>query len=243
MARAASGGGSLLDRGQSLAPGSVTDGDRTARSASQLAPNLTEEAALAEGGFRSVGGVDEAGRGAWAGPLVAAAVVLPEAGAFDPAPLAGVRDSKLLAPAQREALFASICTVARGVAVGWVAADEIDLLGLTGANELAMVRAVRALDPPADALLVDAFRLRALDVPQRPIVRGDQCCLSIAAASIVAKVVRDGWLGALGERHPAFGFERHRGYGVALHRAALSAHGPLAIHRLSYGPLQARAVP
>jgi ribonuclease HII len=204
-----------------------------------LDPDLTEEAALHEGGFRHVAGVDEAGRGAWAGPLVAAAVILPEPGSMPADFLAGVRDSKLCSPALRETLFEAIVESCRSVGVGSVAADEIDLLGLTAANELAMVRAVRTLSLTPDFLLVDCFKLRSIDTPQRGIVQGDRRCLSIAAASIVAKVYRDAWLSRLAEPHPAYGFERHRGYGVVEHRKAIGHHGLTPIHRLSYAPLRA----
>ena len=203
-----------------------------------LDPDLTLEAALAEGGFRYVAGVDEAGRGAWAGPLVAAAVVLPLVDEVDGDSLSCVRDSKLLTAAQRDVAFGRVLNAARDVAVGWTNADEVDLLGLTAANELAMARAVRALVACPDHLLVDAFRLRSIDLPQSPIVRGDRICLSIASASIVAKVFRDRWLAGLGAGYPAYGFGEHRGYGVPRHRAAIGEHGPTGLHRLSYGPLQ-----
>jgi ribonuclease HII len=203
-----------------------------------LDPDLTQEAALAGGGFRRIAGVDEAGRGAWAGPLVAAAVVLPEPASLDVDRLAGVRDSKLLTHAQRDALFDVVLDSAVDTGVGWSNADEVDLLGLTAANELAMVRAVRALGIAPDHLLVDAFRLRSVDLPQRAIIHGDRICLSIAAASIVAKVFRDRWLASLGASYPVYGFEQHRGYGVAQHRKAIGEHGACGLHRLSYAPLR-----
>jgi ribonuclease HII len=210
---------------------------------SPLDPDLTQEAALIEGGFRRVAGVDEAGRGAWAGPLVAAAVILPAPASVPEGFLAGVRDSKLLSEAQREALFEVVVSSARAVGVGAVAADEVDLLGLTAANELAMVRAVRGLSVAPDYVLVDCFTLRSLNLPQRGIIRGDRCCLSIAAASIVAKVYRDRWLARLGEAHPGYGFEQHRGYGVAAHREAIAARGLTRIHRVSYAPLRMMSAP
>jgi ribonuclease HII len=207
-----------------------------------LDPDLTQEAVLAGGGFRRIAGVDEAGRGAWAGPLVAGAVVLPDVSTLDVGRLAGVRDSKLLTHAQREALFEVVLEVAVDAGVGWTNADEVDLLGLTAANELAMVRAVRALGAAPDHLLVDAFRLRSVGVPQRAIVHGDRVCLSIAAASIVAKVFRDRWLADLGVAYPAYGFGQHRGYGVAQHRQAIVDHGACGLHRLSYAPLRTATV-
>lgn len=213
----------------------------SAKGVSPLDPSLMEEAALIEGGFCCVAGIDEVGRGAWAGPLVAAAVILPESGSIQADALLGVRDSKLLTPEQRESAFETIVRVARAAAVGWVPSDEVDLLGLTAANELAMSRAVRALEIPPDFLLVDAFKLPSLDQPQRAIIRGDRHSLSIAAASIVAKVYRDRWCEALGGCHPGYGFELHRGYGVALHQRAISERGPSPIHRMSYAPLRAAA--
>jgi ribonuclease HII len=154
-----------------------------------------------------------------------------------------VRDSKLLSIAQRESLFEIVVERARAVAVGAVAADEIDLLGLTAANELAMARAIRALSLAPDYVLVDCFKLKSVALPQRGIVRGDRCCLSIAAASIVAKVYRDRWLALLSDRHPGYGFEQHRGYGVAIHRQAIADQGLTPIHRLSYAPLRALTPP
>lgn len=190
-----------------------------------------------------VAGVDEAGRGAWAGPLVAGAVILPPPDAVGERFLAGVRDSKLLGHAERDSLFDTIVGSARAVGVGAVSADEIDLLGLTAANELAMVRAVRALAVSPDFLLVDCFTLKSVQVPQRGIVQGDRKCLSIASASIVAKVFRDTWLAELGGQHPGYGFERHRGYGVSEHRHAIARDGLLALHRQSYAPLRALVTP
>ena len=210
---------------------------------SPLDPDLSQEAALTEGGFRRVAGVDEAGRGAWAGPLVAAAVILPEADQIGDGFLAGVRDSKLLSLTQREALFETIMASARAVGVGSVDADEVDLLGLTAANELAMVRAVRGLSLAPDYVLVDCFTLKSVGIPQRGIVRGDRSCLSIAAASIVAKVYRDRWLARLAEAHPGYGFEQHRGYGVAAHRQAIADLGLTPIHRVSYAPLRGLCQP
>lgn len=210
---------------------------------SPLDPDLSQEAALTKGGFRRVAGVDEAGRGAWAGPLVAAAVILPAADETGDGFLAGVRDSKLLSVSQREALFETILTSARAVGVGSVAADEVDLLGLTAANELAMVRAVRGLSVAPDYVLVDCFTLKSLHLPHHGIVRGDRSCLSIAAASIVAKVYRDRWLARLAEVHPGYGFEQHRGYGVASHRKAIADQGLTPIHRVSYAPLRTLCQP
>ena len=211
------------------------------RGAGAHEPDLTAEAALHQGGFRIVAGVDEAGRGAWAGPLVAGAVILTANPDASPADWAGVRDSKMMTHEQREAVFALIVGRALAVGVGAVAPDEIDLLGLTAANELAMARAVRALPVPPTALLVDAFTLPSVALPQRALIRGDARSRSIAAASIVAKVTRDRQMAALANEFPGYGFEQHRGYGVAIHQEALATLGPSPIHRLSYAPLRALA--
>lgn len=210
-----------------------------------VAPGLAREAALAAQGYRAIAGIDEAGRGAWAGPLVAAAVILPDLASADEAALltelAGVRDSKTLAAPRRVALLATIERVARGIGVGAVPVAELDQIGLGAANRLAWARALAALPLPADFLLLDAFRLPSSPLPQEWIVRGDRHCLSIAAASIVAKVTRDRALVALAEEFPAYGFARHKGYGTAAHHTALRAHGPCTEHRHSFAPLRALA--
>jgi ribonuclease HII len=210
------------------------------------APGLARELALTGAGYRAIAGVDEAGRGAWAGPLVAAAVILPDAsadaGAALLAQLRGVHDSKLLDAARREVLLVTITATARAIGVGWVGAPELDQIGLGAANRLAWARAIAALDPAPDYLLLDAFRLPLSTLPQAPIVRGDRESLSIAAASIVAKVTRDRALVALDRQYPQYSFGRHKGYGTAVHQAALRAHGACAEHRQSFAPLRALAV-
>ncbi len=211
-----------------------------------IAPGLAREIALARAGYRAIAGVDEVGRGAWAGPLVAAAVILPAASEADEAALLerlrGVRDSKLLDAARREALLPVIQAAARAIGVGWVGATELDRIGLGAANRLAWERAVAALDPTPDHLLLDAFRLPTSALPQTPIVRGDRESLSIAAASIVAKVTRDRALAALDGLYPHYGFGRHKGYGTAGHQAALREHGSCIEHRQSFAPLRALAL-
>ena len=202
-------------------------------------PDLNAEAALQKGGFRLVAGVDEAGRGAWAGPLVAGAVILTDRLDSVPADWPGVRDSKMMTHDQREAVYETILTRVLAVGVGSVAPDEIDLLGLTAANELAMARAVRALTLQPNALLVDAFVLPSVAIYQQSLIKGDTRSLSIAAASIVAKVTRDRQLVVLAEQYPGYGFEQHRGYGAAFHQAALAKLGSCPSHRLSYAPLRA----
>lgn len=208
---------------------------------------LAHEWALTVEGYLAVAGVDEAGRGAWAGPLIAAAVVLPTPASPDDAALlallAGVRDSKTLAAGERESLAPRIAAAARGVGIGRVDPGELDRIGLGAANRLAWTRAIAALPLTPDYLLLDAFRLPAATMPQTPIVRGETASLSIAAASIVAKVHRDRLLRDLDGAFPAYGFARHKGYGTAAHQAALHAHGPCAVHRRSFAPVAARQLP
>lgn len=184
-------------------------------------------------GFQRVAGVDEAGVGPLAGPLVAAAVILP-AGARLP----GVDDSKKLTAREREGWGARVREQAVAWAVAEVTAAEVDRIGPYQASLLAMTRAVEALDPPADYLLVDARRLPHIRIPQAPLIRGDSRRLSIAAASILAKVHRDALMDELDRRYPGYEFSRHKGYGTAVHIAALARLGPCPEHRRRYGPVR-----
>jgi ribonuclease HII len=201
-------------------------------------PTLAQEKALWAAGYRCVAGLDEAGRGAWAGPVVAAAVILsPD----DPAlaqHLAGVRDSKVLPAGRRAALLEVIQARALAWGVGSVPPDEIDTLGIVPATRRAMLLALQALAQPADHLLIDYLPLPESPLPQRCLAKGDVHVLSIAAASIVAKVCRDRAMVAFEERFPGYGFARHKGYGTAQHQAALDALGPCTIHRRSFAPLR-----
>jgi len=200
-------------------------------------PTWQEEAALAQAGYARVAGVDEAGRGAWAGPVVAAAVVLPAAAALRLL-VAGVRDSKQLAPARRDVLYDVVCQEALTVGVGIVPAAVIDEVGIVPATRRAMGEAIAQLTPPPDHLLVDFVTLPDVDVPQRAIVKGDQHCLSIAAASIVAKVTRDRLMIALNTVHGEYGFAQHKGYGTRAHRQALKERGICPVHRRTYAPIR-----
>ena len=187
-----------------------------------------------------VAGIDEAGRGALAGPVVAAAVMLPIHDTCRPDFLAEVRDSKLLSPMTRERLYPLICDYAATYAIGSVSAEWIDQSGILGATRRAMNEAVGGLLPEAEAVLVDGpLRLVSGKLPQRPIVRGDSRSLTIATASILAKVSRDRYMVELGKRSPGYGFERHKGYGTAEHLAALGQLGPCPEHRRSFAPLRA----
>jgi len=193
-------------------------------------PDLSLE--IAAGGV--VAGVDEAGRGPWAGPVVAAAVVL------DPAALpSGLDDSKLLRPARRAELFAEL-TGRPGVAigVGEASVEEIDALNILAAALLAMRRAVDDLPLRPDIALVDGNRAPRLACPVRTVVKGDRLSLSIAAASIVAKVRRDRIMAELARRHPGYGWERNMGYGTAEHRAGLDRLGVTPLHRRSFAPVR-----
>lgn len=202
-----------------------------------MPPTVVEELDLYTAGHRWIAGVDEVGRGCWAGPVVAAAVVLPETVLADPSLLAGVDDSKALTPREREHLFGQITALAAGWGLGTVPAHIIDTHGILPATCLAMQIALLRLPHPPDALLIDAVRLRNWPCPQRPLIKGDARCLSIAAASVVAKVARDRMMAALGACEPDYGFTQHKGYGTATHYRALRAYGPSPQHRRTFRPL------
>ena len=202
---------------------------------------LREEKALYARGYRLIAGLDEAGRGCWAGPVAAGAVILPLDAPDLTEMLAGVHDSKELSPAQREHFYPLICQAALAVGVGLVPAEEIDRLGIVQATRKAMAQAVAALVPRPDFLLIDFLHLPQVKIAQKGIAKGDALSLSIAAASIVAKVFRDRVMAALGKDYPGYGFARHKGYGTPQHRAALARLGPCPIHRFSYAPVAAAA--
>ena len=201
------------------------------------APTLAEEERLWAQGYRLVAGIDEAGRGPLAGPVVAAAVVLP----LDERPswLSLVRDSKVLTPQKREHLFG--CIERDGVTwgVGVVSHEVIDRRGIAAATRLAMREAVEGLALRPQFLLIDFVRLRNVRLPQKSVVNGDSLCLSIAAASIVAKVTRDRIMEQLDREYPGYGLGRHKGYGTPEHLEMLQLLGPCPVHRMSFAPLQA----
>ena len=201
-------------------------------------PSLKYEKQFLKQGCALVAGVDEAGRGAWAGPVVAAAVILPLHRPDLLKALKGVNDSKQLTPRQRERLFDVILSVALAVGGGGSGPGEIDREGIVPATRAAMQRALAMLHPPPEALLVDAVNLQSLiPLPQRALIHGDSRSLSIAAASIIAKVSRDRAMAALDALHPGYGFARHKGYGTAVHQAALARLGACTAHRESYAPI------
>lgn len=202
-------------------------------------PTLAYERRLWARGFRRVAGLDEVGRGAWAGPVVAAAVVLPPDDSELAGRLADVRDSKLLTPLRREALMDLIGRRALAQGVGAVPSGVIDAIGIVAATRQAMALALHALACPADYLLIDHLTLPDLPLPQLSMPQADHQILSVAAASIVAKVCRDRLMGRYEALFPGYGLVRNKGYGTPEHRAALQGLGPSAIHRLSFAPLQA----
>jgi ribonuclease HII len=212
-------------------------------SVSLLRPDLREERALYRQGYRLVAGLDEAGRGSWAGPVSAGAVVLPLGNEGLRQALDGVRDSKTLNPSERERLYDVIEAEALAVGVGMVPPDQIDELGIVPATKEAMALAIAQLLSPPDFLLIDFLGLAQLDYPQKSIVHGDALSLSIAAASIVAKVSRDRLMVELDSQYPGYGFASHKGYGTPQHRAALDRLGPSPIHRFSYAPVSGDARP
>ncbi len=196
------------------------------------------ERALREHGFARIAGADEAGRGALAGPLVAAAVILPEGFDGD-----GIDDSKVLTRAQRETAFARIVVGAIAIAVRRIEPSVIDARGLHRSNIALLRRCVRALEPGPDYVLTDGFPVPRMPCPSLGIKKGDAVSTSVAAASIVAKVTRDREMGRLHRRFPDFGFDHNMGYGTPEHLEVLDRLGPTMIHRLSFGNVGQSALP
>ncbi|MBE9512755.1 MAG: ribonuclease HII [Chloroflexi bacterium] len=187
-------------------------------------------------GYRLIAGIDEAGRGALAGPVVAAAVIMP---CHTKAPwLNQVRDSKQLSPAKREYLFHNIQETAISVGTGMVPAEIIDAQGIIRATRLAMKLAVNQLSPPPQSLLIDYMLLPDVSLPQKGITNGDSLCFSIACASIIAKVTRDHFIIQLDSVYPGYGLAKHKGYGTKEHLSCLCQLGPSPIHRQSFRPIK-----
>ena len=199
-------------------------------------PSFAEETIFEAQGYRLIAGIDEAGCGALAGPLVAAAVILPPG--LDAPWVSQVRDSKQLKPDMRETLFRSIDEVAISVGTGTVPHHVIDAQGLTKARRLAMKLAMEQLSPPPECLLIDYLSLPEVPLPQKGITNGDKLCFSIACASIVAKVTRDRLMVELDRTYPDYGLAQHKGYGTREHLACLRRLGPCPIHRRSYQPVR-----
>lgn len=199
-------------------------------------PTLQQEKRLWQMGYTAIAGIDEAGRGALAGPVVAAAVIVPPHSEREGI-WAQVADSKLLSPAVRSALAVEIRKAALAWGVGAVSALSIDQIGIAAATRQAMVQAVAALATPADYLLIDWVKLKTLNIPQESFTKADRHIVSVAAASILAKTHRDQLLIDLQQTYPLYGFDRHKGYGTAAHLAALTCHGPCAEHRHTFAPI------
>lgn len=202
-------------------------------------PTLEFEKNFWESGWRRVAGLDEAGRGAWAGPVCAAAVILPDDTSLEQQ-LSGVRDSKQMTPSQRSFWAIKIKETAFSWGVGFASHEEIDLIGILPSTRLAMHRALEQLVCPPEYLLLDALLLRAVDMSQTALIKGDQRSLSIAAASVLAKTSRDAWMSTCEQQYPGYGFARHKGYGTQRHQKALCELGICPIHRRTFAPIKNR---
>ncbi len=199
-------------------------------------PNLDEEDKLKSQGYELIAGIDEVGRGALAGPVVASAVILPH-----PANLSWlglVRDSKELDSRKRESLFDLISKEAVAVGIGIVPSQVIDSINILKATKLAMMQAVEKLPKQPHFLLIDRVTLSQCPIPQIGITRGDKSCLSIACASIIAKVTRDHMMEEFDQVYPGYGFAQHKGYGTGRHISCLQKLGPSPIHRLYFAPVR-----
>ncbi len=199
-------------------------------------PSFAEERRLAVQGYQLIAGVDEVGRGALAGPVVAAAVILP--GNLDATWLSQVRDSKQLSPARREFLLPYISKTAITVGVGIIPNDIIDNQGIIKATRLAMKTAIDRLSPPPESLLIDYMYLPEVPLPQKGITGGDSLCFSIACASIIAKVTRDRMMLELDKTYPGYGLAQHKGYCTEEHVSCLRRLGPSPIHRQTFTPVK-----
>jgi ribonuclease HII len=198
-------------------------------------PSLAEEKALRAEGYRLIAGVDEVGRGALMGPVVAAAVIMPES--IKARWKSRVRDSKQLTPEAREYLYPYIQETALSFGIGSVTNDIIDAVGIARATCLAMIDAIKQLAPQPQFLLIDYVRLHELLIPQKGIIDGDSLCFSIACASIIAKVTRDRMVVAMDNDYPGYRFAQHKGYGTKEHLACLREKGPCPLHRRSFRPV------
>lgn len=217
-------------------PTGVTKATAKQQMLRQLVCSNAPEEALRYHGYRRIAGVDEVGRGALFGPVVAAAVILPDkVGALT---RMGLTDSKQLDPEQREKLDRKIRSMALAIGIAAVDAETIDRVNIYQASKMAMLEAVKQLDPEPDHLILDAM---LIDHPcaQTKLYYGDALCLSIAAASVVAKVFRDALCRELHERYPEYGLASHKGYATPEHRKALREHGPTPLHRRSFAPVAA----
>jgi ribonuclease HII len=200
-------------------------------------PHLQKETALRAQGYCFIAGLDEAGRGAWAGPVVAAAVILPLQRSDLNEALAGLNDSKKLTRFERERFFELVHQVALAVSVGLAPAALVDEVNVVQATRYAMEQALSRLTLTPDYLLLDHLKLPAINLPQDAFPKADSISLSVAAASVVAKVTRDRLMIQFNEEYPGYAFDRHKGYGTPAHRIALAEHGPCSLHRMTYRPV------
>jgi ribonuclease HII len=202
-------------------------------------PSFAEEKALRREGYQLIAGVDEVGRGALMGPVVAAAVILPHK--FRAEWRGRVRDSKQLCPGDREYLSGCIREAAVSVGIGVISNDVIDTIGIAPATRLAMVAAIRQLLPEPQFILIDYFRIPEISLPQKGVLYGDGLCFSIACASIIAKVARDRMVVEMDDEYPGYSFARHKGYGTREHIECLRRIGPCRLHRRSFRPVREMA--
>lgn len=210
-----------------------------------IRPTCEYESHLRARGYRSIAGIDEVGRGPLAGPVVAAAVILPECLSedvcqdVDPGWIRRVRDSKTMTEGERHRVHEALGHAGVAMGLGAAGPEEIDRLGIVSATRLAMGRAVESLQPTPDHLLIDAVALPSLDIPQTSLIKGDAVSRTIAAASIVAKVTRDRIMaGPLDRRYPDYGFAANKGYGTPDHLLNLRRVGPSPVHRMSFAPIR-----
>ena len=189
----------------------------------------TIENEIYDSGVKLICGVDEAGRGPLAGPVCAAAVILPRNCEIE-----GLNDSKKLTEKKREALYDVIIEKAVCYGIAFASVEEIEEINILNASMLAMNRAIKMLDPVPELALIDGNRNSAIEINSRCVIKGDAKCADIAAASILAKVARDRYMLQMAEKYPEYHFEQHKGYGTKLHYAALREHGPSEIHRMSF---------
>ncbi|MFH1446376.1 MAG: ribonuclease HII [Chloroflexota bacterium] len=206
-------------------------------------PALVYERKLWRSGLIFVAGIDEAGRGALAGPVAVAALVLPAGKMQIKKALHGVRDSKEMTPAQRMLWAEKIKSVAFAWAVGFADSAEIDALGIAPATRLAASRALDTLTCHPQHLLIDYIHLPEIPIPQTALVKGDARVLSIACASVLAKTTRDALMVSFNDKYPQYGFAAHKGYGTKQHRQAIEQYGPCSIHRRSFAPLRLMNLP
>ena len=196
-------------------------------------PNKRQEKKITKLGFELIAGVDEAGKGSWAGPLVAGAVIL------NPRiKIKGIKDSKLLRAPERKKIFAEIIKNSISYGLGEVSAKEIDEIGISRANALAITRALDKLNPTPDYILIDAVKLEYKNIKTKSVIDGDYKITSIAAASIIAKVSRDQIMEQLDEQYPQYSFKQHKGYGTDHHWHMINQYGISAIHRKSFRPMK-----